>query len=143
MTDTAGADLRTLLLADATLDLLVEGRIVENFIPSLTPLPYLWFNRASAEYLDCCTPDSTAPWRTFWDVEACADTVADAIAIADAVRAAVADWIANFPSNQNVIGNGVYSYLCVMDQSEEYDVRNASADAVIHVSTLRLELTHP
>lgn len=130
-----GENLRTFLLADATILGLVSTRAAQGVVPQERAQPYLWFELRGTEN-DDCLDDAVGhvPWKYLFDVECIANDIDTAQALAARVKAIAHLYRGSF-GTQNVMG------VFVEDHNDEYVPRGAGSDMDgLHVAALSLEI---
>ena len=127
-------DLRTYLLADATVAGLVGTRCFQNSVPSeKTTLPYIWFRRSTTIELDTLGPISV-DWAVEFALECVSDDLAQAITLRDAV-------VARLRGHQGTMGDATYNWVHCRDQWDDYVPRNFEADERLQIASLAVEIT--
>lgn len=132
-----GENLRTLILADATVSASVGTRCYQNTVPVSATMPYIWFMRRGLGKLGIIG-EVEEPYNEYFDLECVSDSVDTAIDLADAVRSAI-----DGHSGEYEAGGDVAAWIDVLDQSDDYQIRNLSADEVLSVASLNVEVTNP
>jgi len=133
-----GENLRTLTLADTTVTGYVSTRMYQNTVPQGATLPYIWYMRRGVAGNDVIGEVESVPMHEYWDIECVSDSVDTAIDLADAVRAALDGHSGEYES-----GGDTVQWIDVRDQSDDYIVRNESADEVLSVASLDVEVVNP
>lgn len=135
MADTA-ENLRSFLLADATVTGLIGTRLYHNQTPGFNPtLPFVWIRRRGIDDLDLIDGDEYPPFYEYFDLEAVSDDVGEALAVADACRD-------RLHGHKGVMGAGAVNGIRVQDQSDDYLTRNDDADERLTVAALDIEVTN-
>jgi len=128
-------DLRDSLLIDLTVARLVEDRMYVNVVPAGTDVPFVWIQRRGVEYLDALGEVEATPYRELVDIECVSDGAIEMMELTDAVRVAL-------NGARGTVGQGVYSWVTVRDQAEDYVVRNM-ADQHLFIGSLDVEAIRP
>lgn len=134
MANTVDENLIVFLKADATVSRLCGGRIYKNKVRQDAPRPHVWFARESSEQEDCLDDtNGAAPFRYFYDMEAVADTNAEADRLQEAVRARVHLFAGTF-------GDSTVKRCFAEVQDEQYEPHNVGGDTGLHVPSLRVQV---
>lgn len=125
-------DLRTFLLADATVAGLVSTRCFQNTIPSIkTTLPWLWFRRSRTDPLEVLSDDQDH--IVAYDVECVSDDLSQAISLRDAV-------VSRLRNHQGTMGDATYNWVAADDKWDNYVARNLEADEHLQIASLGVEV---
>lgn len=127
-------DVRSFMLADASIAGLVGTRVHKNHVPQDGDTPYVSYFRGGVEYEN--TTDVSAggdPFRQFFDIESVSDDVSEADTLADYVRN-------RFANYRGAFGDGTVQACFVSDHDDDYIPRNVDADSGLHVATIRVEV---
>lgn len=133
MADTA-ENLRTFVLAGASIANVIGSRMAQNSIPEDYDLPYVWFRQAGVTYEG--TTDAaagTAPDEYLYDLECVSDDVDEAADLAELVRTRLAFY-------RGALGDQTVQAIFVEDHEDDYFPRNADAEQGIHVASLRVSV---
>jgi hypothetical protein len=128
------ADLLDELQHDPGVRRLVEARVFAGRVPD-TALPFIWMQRSGIESSGAMEAEDE-PLKEMVDLECVSDDSAEALELSDAVRAAL-------DGRRGLIGYHAYSWVGVLDASENYVPRNQDADEFLHVSSLKVEVYRP
>ncbi len=126
-------DLRTYMLADATIAGLVGDRCFQNSVPSIkTTRPWLWFRRSRTEPLEVLG-DEEQDHIVAFDVECVSDDLSQAITLRDAV-------VSRLRNHQGTMGDSTYNWVAVDDKWDDYMPRNLEADEHLQITSVNVEI---
>jgi len=127
-----GEDIRTWLLADASISAVVGTRVHQNKAPQASTTPYIWYGRATTQNEDALADDAgTAPFSQIFDIEAISDDIDEALDIADMLKAK--------HLSRGLIGGGRVQGVFVTDHADDYIPRGDNSDDGRHVAALQFE----
>lgn len=138
MTDVC-ADLINEMLRDSWIRSLVEDRIYGGIVPPAAAVPFIWLQRRGVDYAGIMEGEAE-PLREFFDVECVSLDSQKAIEVSDAVRVWANSWSSAAPA---IMGEHEYSWVSVVDASEDYVPRNSNAAENLFISSLNCEVTRP
>jgi hypothetical protein len=126
-------DLRTFILADATVAGLIGSRCYQNTVPSIkTTLPWLWFRRSRTEPLEVLGDDEQ-DHVVMYDVECVSDDLSQAIELRDAV-------VSRLRNHQGAMGSATYNWVATDDRWDGYVARNLEADEHLQIASIGVEV---
>lgn len=128
-------NLRTFLLADATVSGLVGGeRIKQNTALQGWAYPFVVYFRTGTESERTLDESAgTAAFRHYFDIECASDDIDEAADLAEAIRAYADGYDGTFGT---MTAQGVF----VDSHDDDYDPRLIGDDDPIHVAALRFEI---
>lgn len=133
----AGITLRKYLLSDTTgVAAIVGTGAYQGSVPTTAALPFVWLRRRSVEYLEILNEAEDTPYIERYDIECVAETLDSVDSLADAVRT-------RLQGKSGALGStlgDVYQWVSVSDQREDYIPRHVSADELLQVVSLDLEV---
>ena len=128
-----GEDLRTWLLADASITALVGTRCHQNKVPQNSTSPYIWYGRATTENEDAIDDIAgTIPFVQMFDVECISDDIDEALNLADLLKAK--------HLTRGTIGSGTVQGVFVSDHADDYIPRGDNSDDGRHVAALQFQI---
>lgn len=127
-----GEDIRTWLLADASISAVVGARVHQNKVPQASAAPYVWYGRATTANEDALDdPAGTTPFSQIFDIESISDDIDEALDLADLLKAK--------HLARGTIGSGTVQGVFVTDHADDYIPRGVDSDDGRHVAALQFE----
>lgn len=129
-------DLRTLLLADATIASVVSNRVSQNRVPQTVTGSFIFFIRSSSDDDSEMTLQHAGgdyAYREFFDVEAIG-TIGNVATLSKRLK--------RLNGHVGAVGNGSVQALFVRDQADDYVPYNVldQSDSGPHLAAVRMEL---
>lgn len=130
----ADEDLRAWCLADSAIGGVIGQRWHQNTVPAAgAPVPFIWARRQRVETDGALSEPRVA--TTWFELECVSQDLDEAMQLADLVRE-------RCEGARGKLGMGLYQYVAVIDQYDDYQARNLDADEQLQIAALIVQMEH-